>query len=254
MTGAKQKGEQLQNAAGLAMPIQVSPGNALVTTPEGKEIYSGMGGLIGYQTALNNLGQAKDYGAQSVQLDTTLKQVDTLAPTIIEFLKNAPELNSERSPWYGKAINTYIASNENPANAKSLALYMAELKKYQGMIMSQSGLTPTEVTGTVLGIDLSNLNVEDLVPFVKNLQNAGQIQLKSVQETALKSRNAGTQPYVGTPATATTTSAYAPNIKSIANDVIGSSPKAKALTGIGMESPAMILGLLQQVIGGLLGK
>jgi hypothetical protein len=243
-----------KSAAGLYAPIQVSPGNYL-SSPTGQPLGGGQAqgfqNLTQYGIAQQNISQGQKFQQEAAQLDTTIRQIDTLEPVLTQFL-NKSGLNSQNAQFYNKAIGTYMRELGNPADATTLNAMMADLKTYTAQILGSSGLNPTEVSDTVNSFDPSALTPAQLTAFLSNLRNLGQIRLQPLQQNAQQSYGSnmnGASPYAGNSAQPSFNSTYGQSNQSHLSNFIGDSPEAQGLTG-------MILNTLQSggaAISGLAG-
>lgn len=196
----------------------------------------------GTQVATNQ-SQGSDYQKQATQLDTTLKQLDTLEPIVSNFLQSSG-LNSQENPFYNKSINTYISQLKNPADVTSLNAMLGDVKTYTAQILGSSGLNPTEVSQTVNSFDPSQLNGAQLTAFLANLKNLGQARLKPLQDTSASSYGSSTG-YSGTAANPSSTPTLGPeNAPSALNN---NNPVIQGLIGGGMNT----LGTIENAISGL---
>ena len=249
----------LSSAGELAKPTNVTPGNSLVSPTSGVERYNGVGGLVGLNKVMQNISQGKEYQAQATELDKTLKQVDNLTPTITKFLEETG-LNDVRSQWFNKSIKSYVEANENPGAVKSLTLLMEELKNYQQQIVAQSGLTPTDAGRQIASYDPSDLNLKDLVPYIKMLRLIGESRLAPIQEASNLSYNTAQTPslsgattYAGTPVGSDYNFTVPSNVNPAQqkglmwldpNSILGKSPLGRALIGSGSNNITGISGFV----------
>lgn len=98
LTGANtQQGQfisALTNAAGLAQPVQVSPGNTLFSPTSGDEVAGGLGGYVGYNTAQQVMGLISQYPDAGYKYDQNLSPQQNL-----QMAQNA----IQQSPTYQKS-------------------------------------------------------------------------------------------------------------------------------------------------------
>lgn len=236
-----QQGQQISalgTAAGLAAPMQVSPGNALVNPQTAREQYSGLGGLTGLGIAQQNIRQGQQFQNEAAQLSNTLQQIDTLAPTLTNFIAKSG-LNTQGTPVFNQSLKTYIKNVQNPGDVVSLNAMLADLKTYTAQVLGSSGLNPTEVSETIASFDPSDLTGEQLSNFITNLRNLGQIRLQPLQQSTQASYGANTQagnPYAGPQAAPTTESALNPNVQNAVVDKVGGNQILQGLIGGGINS------------------
>lgn len=237
-------------------PAVTGPLNSLGATAV-NAFNSALNGQGGYNptassaAAQQNAAQGATYQGQGAQLSTTLKQLDTLTPTVTNFL-NASGLNNSSSPFFNKSVNAYLQQAKNPADIASLNAMLADVKTYTAQILGSSGLNPTEVSATVNSFDPGGLNADQLTAFLKNLSNLGQTRLAPLQQTAAASYgNTTASPYGGQAATPSTNSTLGPaTTGSAASNV--NNPVIQALIGSGLNTLGGIEGAITGIASHIL--
>lgn len=237
----------LQGAANLAGTV-LSGGQYMPFGGDNASFQSGLDRQRAVDTYNYNTNQGLNYAAQASNLTTTLAQIDTLAPTLNNFLTQSG-LNNQGSPFYNQAIKNYMAQVGDPAAVASLNNYMSELKKYTGQILLASGLTPTDVGNQLASFDPANLSPAQLSVFISNLRNAGQIQLQPLQQaTTAAAPNSIISPYVGPTATPSTQSAYSTDKTPLINNPVG-----QGVVGLGIGAGTSFLNAITGIAGTIFG-
>lgn len=219
---------------------------------------SALNGQNGYNptassaAAQQNASQGAQYQGEGAQLSTTLKQLDTLTPTVTNFL-NASGLNNSSSPYFNKSVNAYLAQTKNPADIASLNAMLADVKTYTAQILGSSGLNPTEVSSTVNSFDPGGLNAGQLTAFLSNLSNLGQTRLAPLQQTAASSYGNSTtaNPYGGQQANPSTNSTLGPITQGSAASKVNN-PVIQALLGSGINAAGGIEGAISGIASRIL--
>lgn len=154
--------------------------------------------------ASQNMAQGQKAQQQAFDMDTALKQIDTIAPNVTSFLQSSG-LNSTNNPDVNASLNTYYGKFLNPANKAIFEQYIGDIKKYTGQILAAgSGSIPTDVSTTLSSFDPTNLTAKQLGSYLENLHNLGSNQLSVLQaQTNASYGNGSSAAYSGSPATAT---------------------------------------------------
>lgn len=198
--GASNTQQQLEQtglgtAAGLAGQ-QISPGNAFVDVANnGKEIYSGIGGLTGLGIAQQNIKQGQGYAQQSSDLGTALQGINTVSGLADNFLKNSG-LNQSSSPFFNKQQNTTLGQ----LKAGDIGTYnelVNQIQTYANQIFASTGMTPTDAGDLAKSISIDGMTAGDLQGFLNNLDVLGQARKKILDTAANNSYASGTTPYMG---------------------------------------------------------
>lgn len=196
-----------------------------------------------------NAQQGATYQGQATEMDTALKQVDTIKPALVGFLQSSG-LNSQQNPSINEALKSYYGEFLNPANKAIFEQYIGDIKKYTGQILAAgSGTIPTDVANTLASFDPSDLNAQQLESYLDNLSVLGHNQLSVLQGQASASYG-GQGGYSGTPAVPNQTPINAPANTSSA--ALPTTSNMWAQAGIG--TLLNLVGGVKGVIGGLAGK
>lgn len=211
------------------------------------------GGNTGYNpttqnaVAGQNASQAVDYQGQATNLDTSLKQLDTISSLATNFLQSEKLLNPTDNPDINAGINTYVGKFKNPASRLQYNAIIGDIKKFTSTILaSNNGTIPTDVTNTLNSFDPSTLSAKQLVPYLQTLSQLGSNQLSVLQG---QSKNSGGGGYSGTPTSVSTQPILGPQSNSTLGSTINS-PYAQAAIGTGINAASGITGL----VSGLFSK
>lgn len=200
-----------------------------------------------------NVSQGQSYQGQAAQVDTALKQIDAITPTITQFLSTSG-LNSTQNPDVNQALSTYYSKFLNPGNKAIFEQYMGDIKKYTGQILAaNSGTIPTDVANTLSTFDPQNLSVSQLVPWLQNLSQLGNNQLAVLQSQASSSYGTGTPAYSGTPTSQSTNNIQAPTTPTSQQPAIPGNQSKVVQAGIGgaMNFFGGIKGIFDSIVGKL---
>jgi hypothetical protein len=201
LSGANSQASMIGAGETAMAPVQVSPGNSLVTPQTGNELFSGMGGYEKYQNMAYNTKTGQDLGYQATQVANTISQADAnfnlllekagINPTqvsganeIIQRVGNFLGANAAAKQTYdatlnasiGKLLNSVVFSGDESQNilqdAKTktgtgltelyLTLKDVAINKYN-VIRSQAQQYQSGGTSSVAGG----------LPAMQNLQGAG---------------------------------------------------------------------------------
>lgn len=197
--------------------------------------------------AQQNMSQGQLYQGQATQLDTGLKQLGIITPTINNFLSQSG-LNSQENPFYNKSIKEYVSQFNNPANAKILAALQGDVKKYTAQILGATGeINPTRIGEINDSFDPSDLSPQQLSTFLTDLNTLGKNQLSVLQGQSTSSYGGNTG-YQGNTATSNTNLQSAtPNSPSALNT---SNPVIQGLAGGAMN----VAGGVENLVHGLAAK
>lgn len=182
-----------------------------------------------------NVAQGQKYQAMATDLDTGLKQLDTISNAAVDFITKSG-LNSTDSPIYNEPINKYIGSLGNTAAASQASLLMADIKKYTGQILAaNTGTIPTDTANTLASIDPSLLNGQQLHTYLDTMRALGgnQLQVLQGQATASYGNSGG---YSGTPGSVTSNIPVGAANTSAGSGVNGSANQVAAGAGLAIGS------------------
>lgn len=204
---------------------------------------SGYNPTVASATSQQNASQAVQYQQKATDLDTSLKNLDNVSSTAVNFLNSSGLLNQTSNPHYNQGINSYIANVSNPGAAATYATVIGDLNNFKSQILSQNtGQTPTALTNYVESTDPSNLSAPQLADYLKSVQALGQQQLSTYQQ---QSKSSGGGGYAGAPAGVNTNLTVSPN----ANLDITGDQAGQAAIGTGINLAGGIQGILKSVIG-----
>lgn len=181
---------QFGNLGNSLLSSALTNGGGFNPTTQATQIATNQSNLGGFQT-------------QATNLDTSLKQVETIAPNILNLLKTSG-LNPTDSELTNTPINNYISQLGDTLAGKQLSLVMNDLQKFSAQILSaDNSLTPTQKTQSVLNQDPSTLSFKQMQGYLDSLKALGGNQL-SVVQGQIKNLGGTGIGYSGTPTTPTT--------------------------------------------------
>lgn len=194
-----------------------------------------------------NNAQGQDYQKKSLDLGTTLDQLNNVTKPIVSLIQGAG-LNQENNPFFNKSLNEYSAQLKNPAAQAGLSAGIAEVKNYVSQILGSGGdLTPTAVTDLTNSFDPGNFTAQQFTDFMKMVDNYGQIR-KAGFDTSSTGSYGGQSGFTGTPANPSSTSVI-PADNPSAGIPGSSNPVAQGVVGGAMQ----LLGGIEGIITGVAG-
>lgn len=253
-TNVNQAVQLVRNGASVNDP-QVT--QLLSISPQAQQAFNNaMLGSEGYNptvqsaTAGQNAGLATQAQQQLFDLNNARHNLDLTSETAVNFLNTSGLLNPTVNQNAG--INTYIGTFESPGQVQTYNSIIADLKRFQSQILaSGNGQTPTGVTADVLSTDPSKLSVSQFVPFIKQLQQAGN-QQASVLQNQYTGAGGASNGYTGAPATGTTNAYVAPTSSQLIQQ--GQSPTLGQQLQSGVGGAQNFIGGASGLVTGLAGK
>lgn len=198
----------------------------------------------------SNATQGVNYKQSAVDLDTSLKQLDTIKSLASNFLTNNKLLNPSDNPNLNAGINTYIGTFKDPAAKLQYSAILGDIKKFTSSILaSNNGTIPTDVTNTLSTFDPSTLSAPQLAPYLDTLKQLGDNQLSILQNQTTNLIPSQTNNYTGTPTKVNTAPVPTPQSTST-NGAHINNPYVQAGVGTVMN----FFGGLEHAISGLFSK
>lgn len=238
----------LQASGQLSQPIQVSPGNTVMSPQTGNTI-----GTPGFQSLTNlgqaeqNISQGQQYQQQASTLSTTLNQMQGVGQYMQTYLQQ-----SGLNPTDSAQVNALLGTTQAFQNFQKTQTYnamLADMRTYVQQVLGASGaVTPTDAGALAQSFDPANMSYKQLTSFLTDINSLGNIRLGALQSSAQSSYSSNG---VNPSGQIANTGAAAPN-----SNALSIAPDTTALgtaTGAGISTLGSFGGVVGNILNDIVG-